>query len=206
MSRIRRMLLRGAPRSGTHLATQWLVEPHFTTIDLDAAHRHRLIDFADLDSKTRILACIKHPFAWLVSMHRFVLQSAVEGRCVVDGVRYQAEVDFARFVYMNPILFDYWNVSNLNWLVLGAIFVDYDLVINNPVDAVTRFAEDLDLPIPARIEPLPPYKLHGGKPMDFLYYAEERWRESYDLETWWKCRDSIDPRLMRDYDLSWRTP
>jgi hypothetical protein len=201
-----KMLLRGAPRSGTHLATQWLVEKHFPSVNLDTAHRHRLIDFADFDPKIRILACTKHPLAWLVSMHRFVLQSAVEGRCVVDGVRYRAEVNFARFVAMNPILFEFWNVSNLNWLVLGATFVDYDLVINDPETAVERFAEDLDLPIPIRAEPLPEFTLHGGKPMDFDYYREERWRETYDLETWWASRDSLDPRLTRDYDLTWRTP
>jgi len=197
------MLLRGAPRSGTHLATQWLVEKNLTSIDLDTSRRHRLVDFRDVDSSTQVLACIKHPHSWLVSMHRFVLQSATEGPVVVDGVRYQAEIEFARFIETNPVLFDYWNVSNLNWMCVRAVFVNYEEVIRDPITAVVHLAEDLGVKIPALIEPLPEFTLSGGKPMDFDYYREERWREPYDLGTWWLARDAIDPRLTRDFDLTW---
>lgn len=201
---IKRMLLRGAPRSGTHLATQWLIEKHFPMVDLDTTRRHRLVDFGALDSDTTILACIKHPMSWLVSMHRFVLMSATEGPVVVDGIRYQSEIEFPRFVEKNPVLFDYWNVANLNWRCLGAIFVNYERVVGFPADTVVRVGEDLDLPIPREITELPEFTLQGGKPMNFAYYREEHWRKVYDLGTWWAARDSLDPRLTFDFDLTWR--
>lgn len=205
-----KLLLRGLPRSGTHLVKEWLLDKHFPDIEVDDSRRHRLVDFAQFGDETRIICISKHPMAWLTSIHQWVIQNARGGAVAVDGVRYEANTNLEYFILLNPVLFRLWLVSMTNWISVkqNVIHLDHKKLIENPTASVDHVASLLGVDPPTRVEGLPRDALYHGIPFDFDYYLNDKWRLLYDRVTWEYCRGMFSRggfTVTKTY-LDWKDP
>lgn len=200
-----KVILRGAPRSGTHLVEQWLLKKHFPDLEVDASYRHRLVDISAVLPNTQLIVCFKHPMAWLVSMQRWVQGFESTGPVLIDGVKYEANSDLEYFILLNPVLFQYWEISHTSWLSFpGVTICDYNSLLKAPLASIDFIGSRLGLE-PKAPSGLPHEDLYRKTNFDLDYYLEEHWRYLYDQNVWEYCKEKFNHRLPT-MSLYWKEP
>lgn len=176
----------GERRSGTKAIRDWIGEPelpyHWTSA---TGWKHGIptaAEIAEIGPGVRRILCVKHPLAWLVSMH--------QNPCHME---HMSELSFAEFLTAE------WDETDIRDKRGQLAPQKYRRVYRNIFDLRYRkLAAHLGVPqieivhcewIPKGVPN------HSGREQPVDFYAREQWREYYDDETLKLALAGIDRAL-----------